>query len=115
MPSCSPIRRASAWRFARLDPPAAPPPPDFAGRRFSFLEREGVYWGSPPDDQTAIEELERLRGQGAGFLIVAWPAFWWLDHYSAWRDYMRARFRCVVSDERLIGFDLRPGVLGPPA
>ena len=32
------------------------------GRRaMPFLERDGEYWGPPPDDLTAIQELERLR------------------------------------------------------
>ena len=31
------------------------------GRAIPFLEREGQYWGPPPDDATAIQELERLR------------------------------------------------------
>ena len=46
-----------------------------------FLERDGVYHGSPPDDATALSEFERLRGEGAGFMAYAWPAFWFLDHY----------------------------------
>ena len=29
-----------------------------------FLETAGEYWGPPPDDATAICELERLRGEG---------------------------------------------------
>ena len=51
------------------------------GRRaIPFLERDGSYWGSPPDDVTAIEELKRLIRAGAGFVAIAWPAFWWLEH-----------------------------------
>ncbi len=52
-----------------------------AGRRVRlFLERDGHYWGTPPDDETAIGELERVRRSGIRFVIFAWPAFWWLDH-----------------------------------
>ena len=36
------------------------------GRRaMPFLERDGEYWGPPPDDLTAIQELERLRRSGS--------------------------------------------------
>jgi hypothetical protein len=38
----------------------------------SFPEPDGRYWGPPPDDPTAIRELERLRQAGAGFVAVAW-------------------------------------------
>src|SRR5262249_19515975 len=52
-----------------------------AGRcRLPFVEREGQYWGPPADDGAAIKELERLCASGAGFLVFAWPAFWWLDY-----------------------------------
>jgi SAM-dependent methyltransferase len=72
-----------------------------------FLERDGQYWGAPPDDDTAIRELERLRQSGASFLAFAWPAFWWLDHYRGFRSHLRSRFQCLLENERLIVFDLR--------
>lgn len=82
---------------------------DFArGRRaIPFLERDGEYWGAPPDDGTAIRELERLRGGGAGFLAFGWPAFWWLDHYAELRRYLDTRFPCTLRNERLVVYDLR--------
>jgi hypothetical protein len=73
-----------------------------------FLERDGRYWGAPPDDATAIQELVRLRQSGANFIVFAWPAFWWLDYYAKLHDYLRSRFPCVLENERLILFDLRP-------
>jgi hypothetical protein len=76
-------------------------------RRIPFLERGGQYWGAPPDDHTAIREFERLRHAGADFLIFAWPAFWWLEYYSEFSGYLRARFPCSLENERLVVFDLR--------
>jgi hypothetical protein len=73
-----------------------------------FLERDGQYWGAPPDDDTAIRELERLRRSGAGFLAFAWPAFWWLDCYAGFHRHLRRQFRCALENDRLIVFDLRP-------
>jgi hypothetical protein len=75
--------------------------------RIPFLERDGQYWGLPPDDQTAIRELERLRGTGANFIVFGWPAFWWLDYYSGLGKYLSAKFRCALRNSRLIVFDLR--------
>jgi hypothetical protein len=87
-----------------------------AGRRaIPFLERDGRDWGAPPNDETAISELERLRRSGASFVIFAWPAFWWLDHYAGLREHLRSKFRCVMENELLVAFDLRPraGMLEP--
>ena len=78
------------------------------GRRdIPFLEQGGEYCGPPPDDEVAIQEFERLRREGATFIIFAWPAFWWLDHYETFRCYLQSTFRLVVSNERLIAFHLR--------
>jgi hypothetical protein len=78
-----------------------------------FLRRDGQYWGAPPDDATAVRELERLRRSGASFLVVAWPAFWWLDYFGGWHRYLRSRFRCALENDRLIAFDLRPSAKQP--
>jgi hypothetical protein len=75
--------------------------------RIPFLERGGQYWGPPTDDTTAIQEVERLRKSGAGYMIFAWPAFWWLDYYSGLNDYLNTNFSCVLKNERLIVYDLR--------
>jgi SAM-dependent methyltransferase len=72
-----------------------------------FLEHGGQYWGPPADDATAVRELERLRREGAGYLVVGWPAFWWLDHYAGWHRHLRANYPCVLENDRLVAFDLR--------
>jgi GT2 family glycosyltransferase len=74
-----------------------------------FLERDGQYWGSPPDDETAIRELERLHQAGANHIVFAEPAFWWLDHYIGFRDYLQSTYDCALESERLVAFDLRKG------
>jgi SAM-dependent methyltransferase len=76
-------------------------------RAIPFMEREGRYWGPPRNDDDAIQELERLRTLGATFIVFAWPAFWWFDHYIGLNRYLRSRFRCVVEGELMVGFDLR--------
>src|SRR5207253_872541 len=72
-----------------------------------FPERDGRYWGKPPDSATALAECERLRRRGAAFVAFAWPAFWWLDGYAEFGRRLRARAPCVLHNERLIVFDLR--------
>jgi glycosyltransferase involved in cell wall biosynthesis len=72
-----------------------------------FLERDGRYWGRPLDSRHAVDELERMRQQGAGFIVFGWPALWWLDHYDAFAEHLRTRYRCVTAGRDAIVFDLR--------
>lgn len=71
-----------------------------------FLEVDGVYWGRPRNDQQAIDELERHRRQGTRAVVVAWPAYWWLDHYPAFAMHLRRSARCLVENDRITVFDL---------
>ncbi|MGV0106874.1 glycosyltransferase family 2 protein [Nostoc sp. DSM 114160] len=71
-----------------------------------FLEQDGQYWGAPLNDEIAIRELERMRQAGASFIVIAWPAFWWLDYYSGLRNYLSSNFRRVLDNSRLVVFDL---------
>ena len=71
-----------------------------------FLEHDGQYAGIPEDDDIAISELERLRRAGARFIVFGWPAFWWLQHYRKFHDFLRAQFRLLLENERVVIFDL---------
>ena len=71
-----------------------------------FLERDGLYWGPPPDDENAIRECERLRQAGARHIVFGWPSFWWLEHYAAFHQHLRDRFPCVLQNERVVIFSL---------
>ncbi len=80
---------------------------EFLSSRFRclpFLERHGEYWGPPPDNRTALEELNRMRGAGARFIAFAWPAFWWLDHYREFHRHLRETFRCVLENPEVVLF-----------
>lgn len=72
---------------------------------FPFLEKDGQYWGPPPDDATAIQELERLRARGARFIAFIWSTFWWLEHYAGFRDYLRRNF-CLLQEDDVVMFAL---------
>jgi len=72
-----------------------------------FLERDDHYWGRPPDSSTAVKEFERLQRNGANYLAFVWPAFWWLEYFTAFDDYLRSKYRCVLHNERLVVFDLQ--------
>jgi 4-amino-4-deoxy-L-arabinose transferase-like glycosyltransferase len=46
-----------------------------------FLERDGIYDGTPSDSQQAIANLERLRHRGATHLVFTANTFWWLQSF----------------------------------
>jgi hypothetical protein len=87
---------------------------EFVCQSIPFVERDGRYWGPPLDDADAIREFERLRQLAARLIVFAWPAFWWLDHYSNFARYLRERFQCVLENDRLVAFDVRSHSF-PPA
>ncbi len=71
-----------------------------------FLERNGMYWGAPADDTTAIRELERLRESGVTHIVFGWPSFWWLDHYHVFAEYLATRHPLVMENDRVKIFAL---------
>jgi len=78
------------------------------GAAIPFLEKNGQYWGPPPDDQTAISELDRLLRAGATHLVIVWSSFWWLDHYTGFHRLLQEKFKRVPSGDDVIIFELRP-------
>jgi len=57
----------------------------------------GVYAGyHPADSVTAIAQLEALREEGAGFLVIPAPQLWWLDHYAEFERHLADRYRLVA-------------------
>ena len=75
--------------------------------RIPFLEHDGCYWGPPLDDAAAIAELQRQQTAGVRWIVFAWSCFWWLDSYGEFARYLRAHARRVLSNDRLIVFDLQ--------
>ncbi len=72
-----------------------------------FIEKDGVYWGTPSSDDVAISELERMRDSyKVKFIVVAWPAFWWLEEYRAFGSHLAESFRLLVSNERVMVYAL---------
>lgn len=54
---------------------------------------EGRYLGHHPRDSAeAIAQLERLRENGAGYLVLPETAYWWLDHYEGFAEHLRGHY-----------------------
>jgi hypothetical protein len=73
------------------------------GRRGWHFPRteKGVYAGHhPADSKAAIAHVEELRTRGAAYLVIPRTAFWWLDHYKEFGEYLERRCRCAWRDER---------------
>ena len=67
----------------------------------------GAYAGHYPADSGAcVAELERMRGEGAGYLVVPATAQWWLRHYKAFGDYLNARYRALGDNQYATVFQL---------
>jgi len=72
-----------------------------------LLERDGVSWAPPADSAAAIAAIEQLRQDGLGYLVIAWPSFWWLDHYRELDAHLNSSFQPLLHNERLLVMDLR--------
>lgn len=67
----------------------------------------GTYAGHyPSDSNAAIEHLEKLRREGGQFFLLPQTAFWWLDHFAEFRQYLRSNYRAVHEGSECIIFNL---------
>jgi glycosyltransferase involved in cell wall biosynthesis len=77
-----------------------------------FPDLDGHFGGPPSGSAEASRLLAELVDEGVDHLAVAWPSFWWLDHYNGWRDDLAARSsggRPLVDNSRIVVYRLRPG------
>jgi glycosyltransferase involved in cell wall biosynthesis len=70
---------------------------------------DGTYAGHyPASSAEAIAHLEALRGQGGDFLVFPKTAFWWLEHYSDFKQHLESHYRIAAHDSNsCIVFSLR--------
>jgi glycosyltransferase involved in cell wall biosynthesis len=71
-----------------------------------YTERDGIYWGAPQDDEAALAELKRQQTAGASYMVIGWPAFWWLEHYDRLADYLQTQYQCILKNSHLIVYSL---------
>lgn len=72
-----------------------------------FTEKDGQFWGAPQNDDIARMELIRMCEDGINFIIILWPAFWYLDVYRSFSDCLHSQFYCLLKNSRLMAFQLR--------
>ena len=71
-----------------------------------FVERDGIYFGPPSDDAEAIRELNRKKREGASYLAIGWPAFWWLNHYKKFAAHLETHHFSVLRNEHILMYRL---------
>src|SRR5204863_172344 len=74
---------------------------------FNQLGLEAFQIPFEADAAKAIAELERLRREGAAFIVFASPCFWWLEHYTGFHSHLQQQYQPVFRDDELIVFELR--------
>jgi glycosyltransferase involved in cell wall biosynthesis len=74
-------------------------------QRYHLIESNGEYGGIASSDEGAIRALEDHLRNGVRYLVFAWSAYWWLDHFHQLRDYL-THSNCILKNERVIIFEL---------
>lgn len=81
--------------------------------RRHLMDKDGDHGGLPGSDDEAVAEVERLRGAGAGFLVLACTAQWWRAQYPGLFAHLHARYACNHDSADLLIFALdRPAAAG---
>lgn len=83
---------------------------DLTGRMaWHFPQTEDGTWLGyyPADGGSAIEHLEVLRTKGGDYLLFPRTAFWWLDYYVEFREWLETRYRRIWENRDCILFDVR--------
>jgi hypothetical protein len=62
----------------------------------------------PADGADAVAKLNASREQGAHYLLIPWPAFWWLDFYPAFASHLNHDAKLVYQDGAAVLYHLRP-------
>jgi hypothetical protein len=86
-----------------------------SGRRaWHFPQRPGGYNVHAPDveGRAAVAQLERLRTEGAGFLIVPRAGVSWLERNLDLRRHLDKTYPRIPSDDRCLIYDLTGGSVG---
>lgn len=53
----------------------------------------------PANGIEAVAQLKAVREQGARFLLIPKPAFWWLEHYDDFKQHLESCCRLALKDE----------------
>ena len=81
----------------------------YAARKgWHFLEKEGIYYGDPPDGPQAVTNLEQLRAMGANYVAFTSNTAWWLDLYPELSRYVDANSALVAKTSQFTIYRFNP-------
>lgn len=73
---------------------------------FSAVSHDGG--SSPATGTQVVETIEKSRRAGCRYLVIAWPAFWWLDFYPELEEYFASAANCIFRNSHILIYDLQP-------
>lgn len=73
-----------------------------------LLQKNGIYYGDPADDESAISNLRELREKGANYLVFSSNTMWFLDVYPEFREYVHANSALIAATSRFQVYRLDP-------
>jgi len=84
---------------------------DAFGRRAvrPFLCRDGIDGGPPADCDAAITQLAATCEEGAEYLAIAWPSYWWFETYPKFFVHLGQVAECIHKDDDITIFKLASG------
>ncbi len=88
---------ADCWDPALVD--------ELPATSFSAASHDGG--SSPASGTQAVETIEKTRKSGCRYLVIAWPAFWWLDFYPELEEYVASAASCVFRNSHIWIYDLQ--------
>jgi hypothetical protein len=72
---------------------------DLSGRRGWHFPRaiNGLYAGCyPADSKEAVEHLRQLQSEGAEYLVIPSPSYWWLEFYRGLTRHLERKHRLAA-------------------
>jgi pyruvyltransferase len=71
-------------------------------RATPFIERDGAYWGPPGTEEEAMAEMQRAVQNGVEWVVIAWPMFWLLEHFSGFAEHVSLHFETIEQNEAAV-------------
>jgi hypothetical protein len=71
-----------------------------------FHEVDGVDWGVPDSDETALECAKKLQQKNVKYLVVARPAFWWRLQFPMLHEFLIGECTLAYRDDDVLVYDL---------
>lgn len=71
----------------------------------SLIQKNGIPWGSPLNDEMAIASLHQRIAQKAEYLLLA--STWWQEYYTRFCSLVNEKFECLLRSKLVCLYSLR--------